>query len=180
MRDFIVFTCGFACHNNERFPIRFLLPDGGTELLFRQCHMFLHDSFLYQEHLNVTRSKNERSDYSKLVMPSNGPYHCHWASARVREALHSTFWRFVKKCLWENQLVFGQIPQTFLINSSKLKMYLCEIPTVVTETLVVETSQDDHLFIPSLKRTKIHHHGQVLNFSNPIGIAYVHTLPEMI
>ena len=34
----------------------------------------------------------------------------------------------------------SQLPQRFLTNPSKLRIYLCKIPTVVTETLIVYTS----------------------------------------
>jgi hypothetical protein len=29
------------------------------------------------------------------------------------------------------------VPETFLANPSKLRIYLCKIPTVITETLIV-------------------------------------------
>jgi hypothetical protein len=33
----------------------------------------------------------------------------------------------------------SEFPQTFLTNPSKLRIYLCKIPTVITETLTVST-----------------------------------------
>ena len=36
------------------------------------------------------------------------------------------------------KLTLNQFPQTFLTNSSELRIYiLCKIPTVITETLIV-------------------------------------------
>jgi hypothetical protein len=35
-------------------------------------------------------------------------------------------------------LTMSQLPQTFLTNPSKPRIYLCKIPTVITETLIVE------------------------------------------
>ena len=32
--------------------------------------------------------------------------------------------------------IVSQFPQTFLTNPSKLRIYLCEIPTVITETVI--------------------------------------------
>ena len=34
-------------------------------------------------------------------------------------------------------LTTSQFPQTFLTNPSKLRIYRCKIPTVITETLIV-------------------------------------------
>jgi hypothetical protein len=34
-------------------------------------------------------------------------------------------------------LTLNQFPQTFLANPSKLRIYPCKIPTVITETLIV-------------------------------------------
>ena len=44
--------------------------------------------------------------------------------------VHSTFWRICKNYLRE-------LTQTFLTNPSKLRIHLCKIPTVITETLIV-------------------------------------------
>ena len=34
-------------------------------------------------------------------------------------------------------LTLSQFPQTFLTNPSKLRIYMCKMPTVITETLIV-------------------------------------------
>jgi hypothetical protein len=46
-------------------------------------------------------------------------------------------WRICKTCLRKliQCLTLRQFPQTFLTNPSKLRIYLCKIPTVITETL---------------------------------------------
>ena len=36
-------------------------------------------------------------------------------------------------------LTLSQFPQTFLTNPSKLRIYPCKIPTVITESLIVYT-----------------------------------------
>ena len=47
--------------------------------------------------------------------------------------------RFIHKCLRELNkcLTPSQFPQTFLTNPSKHRIYLCQIPTVIRETLIV-------------------------------------------
>ena len=37
----------------------------------------------------------------------------------------------------DSSLTLDQFSQTFLTNPSKLKIYPCKIPTVITETLIV-------------------------------------------
>jgi hypothetical protein len=53
--------------------------------------------------------------------------------------VNSKFWRICKKVLRKlsHCLTLSQYPQTFLTNPSKLRIYLCKIPTVITETLTV-------------------------------------------
>ena len=53
--------------------------------------------------------------------------------------INSTFCKIGKKCLREltQCLTLSQFPQTFLTNPSKLRTYLCKIPTTITKTLIV-------------------------------------------
>jgi hypothetical protein len=53
--------------------------------------------------------------------------------------VNSKFWRICKKCLRELTycLTRSQCPENFLTNPSKLRIYQCKIPTVITETLIV-------------------------------------------
>jgi hypothetical protein len=39
-------------------------------------------------------------------------------------------------------LRLSRFPRTFLTNPSKLRIYRCKIPTVITETLIAETRHD--------------------------------------
>ena len=57
----------------------------------------------------------------------------------------------------------SQFPETFLTNPSKLRIYLCKIPTVITKTLIVVPLQNDlpkscsHLKVSDDLKTRIFH-----------------------
>ena len=53
--------------------------------------------------------------------------------------VNSKFWRICTKCLREltQCKTTSQFPKKFLTNPSKLRIYPCKIPTVITETSIV-------------------------------------------
>ena len=46
---------------------------------------------------------------------------------------------FIIHLLVTQYLTLSPVPQPFLTNPSKLRIYLCKVPTVITETLIVLT-----------------------------------------
>ena len=65
-------------------------------------------------------------------------------------------------------LTLSQLPETFLTNPSKLRIYLCKIPTVITETF-------EFLMNSGAYQNNVSHCHQILGHKNSLQILYHHT-----